>query len=64
MLSPDGAPARMPDLAPLCERIAQAAHRALIDELETYPKPGLVSPVDAGSHRDMDAGTQIGRAHV
>ena len=57
MLSPDGAPARMPDLAPLCERIAQAAHRALIDELETYPKPGLVSPVDAGSHRDMDAGT-------
>ncbi|WP_232629678.1 triphosphoribosyl-dephospho-CoA synthase MdcB [Methylobacterium sp. Leaf118] len=26
-------------------------------ELETYPKPGLVSHVDAGSHTDMDAAT-------
>ena len=38
-------------------RIADLAHRALIDELEAYPKPGLVSPVDSGSHRDMDAET-------
>lgn len=38
-------------------RIAELAHRALIDELETWPKPGLVSPVDSGSHRDMDART-------
>ena len=39
------------------ERIAGLAHRALIDELETFPKPGLVSPVDSGSHDDMDATT-------
>lgn len=44
-----------PDRAGL--RIAALAHRALIDELEAWPKPGLVSPVDSGSHRDMDAET-------
>ena len=27
---------------------------ALLDELEVFPKPGLVSRVDAGAHRDMD----------
>ncbi|WP_425284989.1 triphosphoribosyl-dephospho-CoA synthase MdcB [Methylobacterium pseudosasicola] len=37
--------------------MADLAHAALIDELETWPKPGLVSPVDSGSHHDMDAGT-------
>jgi triphosphoribosyl-dephospho-CoA synthase len=26
-------------------------------ELETWPKPGLVSHIDSGSHDDMDAGT-------
>ena len=35
--------------------IAQAASRALRAELAAYPKPGLVSPVDSGSHPDMDA---------
>ncbi|MCJ2056951.1 triphosphoribosyl-dephospho-CoA synthase MdcB [Methylobacterium sp. J-048] len=39
------------------ERVATLAHAALIDELETWPKPGLVSPVDSGSHHDMDAET-------
>ncbi|MFE1599813.1 triphosphoribosyl-dephospho-CoA synthase MdcB [Methylobacterium sp. ID0610] len=37
--------------------IARAAAAALRCELDTYPKPGLVSPVDSGSHADMDAGT-------
>ncbi|MGT2487457.1 triphosphoribosyl-dephospho-CoA synthase MdcB [Methylobacterium oryzae CBMB20] len=39
------------------ERVAELAHAALVAELETWPKPGLVSPVDSGSHDDMDAGT-------
>ncbi len=37
------------------EQIALFAARALREELETYPKPGLVSLVDQGSHPDMDA---------
>ncbi|MYM66848.1 triphosphoribosyl-dephospho-CoA synthase MdcB [Pseudoduganella sp. FT55W] len=37
--------------------IAQLAVRSLHAELCLYPKPGLVSPVDSGSHDDMDAGT-------
>ncbi len=39
------------------DRLAAAAARALLAELETWPKPGLVSHVDAGSHTDMDAST-------
>jgi triphosphoribosyl-dephospho-CoA synthase len=35
--------------------IAVEASRALSHELATWPKPGLVSPIDNGSHRDMDA---------
>ncbi|GJE48677.1 2-(5''-triphosphoribosyl)-3'-dephosphocoenzyme-A synthase [Methylobacterium tardum] len=38
-------------------QVAALAHDALIGELETWPKPGLVSPVDSGSHDDMDADT-------
>ncbi|CAA2106724.1 2-(5''-triphosphoribosyl)-3'-dephosphocoenzyme-A synthase [Methylobacterium bullatum] len=37
--------------------IAGLAAESLRRELETYPKPGLVSHVDSGSHADMDAGT-------
>lgn len=37
--------------------IAACAVRGLMLEVDTWPKPGLVSHVDAGSHRDMDAGT-------
>jgi triphosphoribosyl-dephospho-CoA synthase len=37
--------------------IAEAARSSLIEELETWPKPGLVSHVDNGSHNDMDANT-------
>lgn len=34
--------------------VAEVAHRALMDELRAWPKPGLVSRIDCGSHRDMD----------
>jgi triphosphoribosyl-dephospho-CoA synthase len=37
--------------------IGLAALQALHQELSAYPKPGLVSPVDSGSHRDMNAAT-------
>lgn len=40
-----------------CAGIALAAVRSLYDELSLYPKPGLVSLVDNGSHADMDAAT-------
>jgi len=40
-----------------CERIARLAVRSLYAELVLYPKPGLVSLVDNGSHVDMTAAT-------
>jgi triphosphoribosyl-dephospho-CoA synthase len=47
-------PARMtPDVS----AIGAVAADCLVEELETWPKPGLVSHVDNGSHDDMDAGT-------
>ena len=39
----------------LFDLIAEQAHRALLNELAAWPKPGLVSYVDAGSHHDMNA---------
>jgi triphosphoribosyl-dephospho-CoA synthase len=41
----------------LTQQIARAALNALYQELRAYPKPGLVSLVDNGSHHDMDAST-------
>ncbi|MGU7779641.1 triphosphoribosyl-dephospho-CoA synthase MdcB [Burkholderia sp. PU8-34] len=38
-------------------RIAALAEQSLLLEIDTYPKPGLVSHVDTGSHADMDAST-------
>jgi triphosphoribosyl-dephospho-CoA synthase len=38
-------------------RIGQLAVRSLYSELTLYPKPGLVSLVDNGSHDDMTAAT-------
>ena len=35
--------------------IARRVSRALLEELAIYPKPGLVSHVDSGSHPDMNA---------
>ncbi len=39
------------------ERLAAEAQHALRLEVETFPKPGLVSHRDSGSHTDMDAST-------
>src|SRR5271154_2048033 len=39
----------------LFRHIADRAFDALSEELASWPKPGLVSHVDTGSHRDMDA---------
>jgi triphosphoribosyl-dephospho-CoA synthase len=49
----DAALARLPDAA----AIAETAVLCLLSEVWTWPKPGLVSHVDSGSHADMDADT-------
>ena len=41
------------------QRLAVSAVRALYRELTLYPKPGLVSLIDSGSHQDMNAETFI-----
>jgi triphosphoribosyl-dephospho-CoA synthase len=43
-----------PSSASWAQQIGSIAYRSLILELETWPKPGLVSHVDAGSHCDMN----------
>lgn len=44
-----------PDLiASEMSALAASAVQSLLDELEAYPKPGLVSPIDSGAHTDMD----------
>ncbi|WP_246860611.1 triphosphoribosyl-dephospho-CoA synthase MdcB [Noviherbaspirillum sp. UKPF54] len=40
-----------------CLAVGRMAVQSLYDELMLYPKPGLVSAVDNGSHDDMNAGT-------
>jgi triphosphoribosyl-dephospho-CoA synthase len=42
-------------IAPWAERVAATAEHSLLLEVSTFPKPGLVSDVDNGSHTDMDA---------
>jgi len=37
------------------EAIAALATQALLQEIDVWPKPGLVSRIDTGSHSDMDA---------
>jgi triphosphoribosyl-dephospho-CoA synthase len=41
-------------MSPDDQALARAAVTAMRDELQAYPKPGLVSPVDSGAHADMD----------
>jgi triphosphoribosyl-dephospho-CoA synthase len=41
----------------VADHVAATAAAAMLAELETWPKPGLVSHVDSGSHADMDART-------
>lgn len=48
---------RRPQIAPDVSAIGADAADCLVKELETWPKPGLVSHVDNGSHDDMDAST-------
>ncbi|MEJ1969137.1 MAG: triphosphoribosyl-dephospho-CoA synthase MdcB [Rhizomicrobium sp.] len=52
---PAQSPRTRASFAPDCSAIAASAVRSLLLELETWPKPGLVSHVDSGSHADMDA---------
>ncbi len=40
--------------AVLCDRVQQAATRALLTELSITPKPGLVDRNNSGAHGDMD----------
>ncbi|MFO1288828.1 MAG: triphosphoribosyl-dephospho-CoA synthase, partial [Rubrivivax sp.] len=52
--SPAALPARQHDIdRSRSERIGAQAIRALYDEVALFPKPGLVSRVDAGAHADM-----------
>ncbi len=50
-------PQVMAPCAPDAAAIAASAVDCLLLEVETWPKPGLVSHVDRGSHEDMDAET-------
>jgi triphosphoribosyl-dephospho-CoA synthase len=48
-------PAQQREGGLVSELIADRAVLALLHELAAWPKPGLVSHVDSGSHTDMDA---------
>ena len=47
--------ANNPPVRSFQEHVAVLAERCLRLEIETWPKPGLVSNIDTGSHTDMDA---------
>jgi triphosphoribosyl-dephospho-CoA synthase len=49
--------ANAPAPASYAEYVGELAEQCLRLEVETWPKPGLVSHVDNGSHADMDAMT-------
>ena len=52
---PSARPAQERRHGVVAELIAAQAVLALLRELAAWPKPGLVSHVDSGSHTDMDA---------
>jgi triphosphoribosyl-dephospho-CoA synthase len=54
---PAPAPASRAARLGFAREMARLAVRSLHEELCLYPKPGLVSLVDTGSHDDMDAAT-------
>ncbi|TYL93411.1 triphosphoribosyl-dephospho-CoA synthase MdcB [Bradyrhizobium rifense] len=54
----------LPGLALDAEQLGHLASLCLKLEVETYPKPGLVSHVDNGAHRDMDAGLLCRSANI
>ena len=39
------------------ESIGRMAYQALLEEVYTVPKPGLVDPYSCGAHTDMDVQT-------
>jgi triphosphoribosyl-dephospho-CoA synthase len=43
-----------------CISLEKICVGALRDEVMAWPKPGLVTPVDSGSHRDMNIATLLG----
>ncbi|NEX63103.1 triphosphoribosyl-dephospho-CoA synthase MdcB [Noviherbaspirillum galbum] len=58
----DALPRPGPSLPAPCRaprELARLAVRHLYEEVTLYPKPGLVSLVDTGSHEDMDASTFV-----
>ncbi len=55
-MAPGATRQALPSAASPAEAIGALAAYCLILEVDTWPKPGLVSHIDNGSHRDMDAG--------
>ncbi len=53
----------LPGLARIGD-VGDLASECLVREVVTYPKPGLVSHVDAGAHRDMDCALLIRSARA
>jgi triphosphoribosyl-dephospho-CoA synthase len=52
-------PAIRPELTRPWQALDAACREALKREADAWPKPGLVTPVDAGSHRDMNYATFV-----
>ncbi len=51
-------------MSPLAFEIAALAERSLLYEVMSFPKPGLVTPISSGAHRDMDMFTFIDSSSV